>query len=532
MASSHLESSKVMAVKRASRRKSYKIAEKDASLDWKSYPPQPVVHQLRGSILRKIRSGQEVLPEIDGREETKADVLRAILSGAHIYLVSEEGTGKTRLARSLTRLLPRIPVIRGCPYNDDPHWHPSHLCPRCRQSKNPAKEFGVEFLPGSRRFSRIQGNEYTNESKLLGLKDIQAIAHGLSPTDPSVFTGTGVFKANRGILFVDELPAIRTKVQVLFHPILEEKKAILEEYNWEHPLDLFLIATGNPRGFSHVNEVPRPLLDRLETVYMDLPEEEVEKEIMLKERFATGRGLLLEEEEAILPPSREDIERKVIAPWWIIEAVNKTVRFSRICPTIDKKPSIRATNKAIDHTYASAELENVPVASLRHAYYGLRLALRGRIGLRAEQIDFDNPKKTFKLGEQLAEDFLWNALEDLAMGDSVLESDGGKLAAELEGLLSSVKAPFQITGEALRCYEALWQAVERMSRMWSQKLKTPLLTERERSFYTHLPGEDSSHYYYSAVEILANLALHKSLVEESSLRGLFVPRRYVSKDAA
>ena len=139
----------------------------------------------------------------------------------------------------------------------------------------------IEWIGGTDRFSRIQGNEYTNEAKLLGLKDIQAIAKGMSPKDPLSFAGTGVFRANRGVLFIDELPAIRTKVQVLLHPIIEEKKAILEEYNWEYPLDLLVVSTGNPEGFSHVNEVPRPLLDRLETIYMDLPEEDVEFAIMM-----------------------------------------------------------------------------------------------------------------------------------------------------------------------------------------------------------------------------------------------------------
>ena len=170
-------------------------------------------------------------------------------------------------------LLP-VPRIKGCPYNDDPKWPKSRLCPRCRESANPVTEFGIEWISGAERFSRIQGNEYTNEAKLLGLKDIQAIARGMSPKDPLAFAGTGVFRANRGVLFIDELPAIRTKVQVLLHPIIEEKKAILEEYNWEYPLDLLVVSTGNPEGFSHVNEVPRPLLDRLETVYMDLPDEE------------------------------------------------------------------------------------------------------------------------------------------------------------------------------------------------------------------------------------------------------------------
>jgi magnesium chelatase subunit I len=235
--------------------------------------------------LRRIRRGEDIIPTIDGRDETKEDVIRVILSGAHLYLVSEEGTGKTRLAKAIADLLPPIPVIKGSPYRDDPMGPPHLLSPSCRESPDPVREFGIEWLAGEKRFSRIQGNEYTNEAKLLGLKDIQAIAQGKSPSDPSVFTGTGVFRANRGVLLIDELPAIRTRVQVLLHPILEEKKAILEEYNWEWPLDLFVIATGNPRGFSHVNDVPRPLMDRLEMVYMALPGEQVQKEIMLKERF-------------------------------------------------------------------------------------------------------------------------------------------------------------------------------------------------------------------------------------------------------
>jgi Mg-chelatase subunit ChlI len=343
-------------------------------IDLKGYQPLPVVYQLRYSILEKIKKSEDPLADIQGREEVKKDVLRALLSGTHPYLVSEEGTGKTRLAKSLTKLLPPIPIIKGCPYNDDPKWPRSLLCPRCRASKNPIKEYGIELIKGEKRFSRIQGNEYTNEAKLLGLKDIQAIAQGKSPADPEVFTGTGVFRANRGILFVDELPAIRTKVQVLLHPVLEEKKAILEEYNWEHPLDLILIATGNPQGFAHVNEVPRPLLDRLELIYMDLPEEKVEKEIMLKEKFKIkGYDQLVEQPEPFSYPVLEDLERKVVVPWWIMDLVNKTVRRSRICRWLDKKASIRGTTKGLDHTYASVELEKRKVANLKDAYQGLKL---------------------------------------------------------------------------------------------------------------------------------------------------------------
>ncbi len=377
------------------------------------YRPIPISYLLRYSILKKIKSGEDVLGEIHGRDQVKEDVVRALLSGAQPYLVSEEGTGKTRLARSISKLLPPAPRIKGCPYNDDPKWPRSRLCPRCRESANPAVDFGVDWISGAERFSRIQGNEYTNEAKLLGLKDIQAIARGMSPKDPMAFAGTGVFRANRGVLFIDELPAIRTKVQVLLHPIIEEKKAILEEYNWEYPLDLLVVSTGNPEGFSHVNEVPRPLLDRLETVYMDLPDESVEFSIMMMERFGGKDGSTPEEVFPTEFPSLEDVKRRVLAPWWILSLINKAARQSRTCRWLDKKASIRGTTRAIDHTYSSTEMAHRRVTMLRDVTAGLKLALRGRVQLRQDLVDFENPRETMRKVDELSEDLVRNALLDL-----------------------------------------------------------------------------------------------------------------------
>jgi len=134
--------------------------------------------------------------------------------------------------------------------------------------------------------------------------------------DPRAFIGTGVLRGNRGILVVDELPAIPTKVQVLFHPMLQEDKIVLEEYAWERPIDLFFIATGNPSGFAHVNRIPEPLLDRLELIPMGLPEEAVEREIMHRERFRVREDFFAEKgEEAkaeplrVLPPGGTLVDR-------------------------------------------------------------------------------------------------------------------------------------------------------------------------------------------------------------------------------
>ncbi len=489
-----------------------------------------VAHQLRGSILHRIKTKQPVLPEIDGREETKADVMRALLSGAHPYLISEEGTGKTRLSRSLTSLLPGIPIIKGCPYNDDPKWPHELLCPRCGAKQNPAREFGIDFLPNTKRFSRIQGNEYTNEAKLLGLKDIQSIAHGKSLSDPEAFTGTGIFRANRGILFVDELPAIRTKIQVLFHPVLEEKRAILEEYNWQHPLDLVFIGTGNPAGFSHVNDIPRPLLDRLELVYMDLPDEEIEKKIMLKERFSEQgnqeSGIEFEQPQYFEPG---DILRKVVAPWWVIDMVNKAVRHSRTCPYVEKQPSIRATIRALDHTYASVEIENKQVANLRHAFYGLRLALRGRIGLRADLIDFEQPRKTFSLAGKLTEDFLWNVVEDIYDDPAFLgDWDRKIVGAELTRLLSGEVdlTAGSLSESAISDFSELKEIIQRMRRLGREKADLISTSESETKLYDSRATEIIEELNYSAVEVLANICVHAKTLSESKTNQLFIASEY------
>ena len=500
---------------------------KDWNLELEDYQPVPIVYQMRASLLRKIRDGEDFLPDIQGREETKRDVARALLSGYNIYLVSEEGTGKTRLSKALTKLLPPIFKVKGCPYNDDPKWPKHLLCSRCRASKNPGEEFGVEVMPGIDRFSRIQGNDYTDESKLLGMKDIQAIAQGKSPTDMESFSATGVFRANRGVLFIDELPAVRTKVQVLLHPISEEKKAILEEYNWEHPLDIILVATGNPLGFTHVNEVPRPLLDRLELIYMPLPSKDVELDIVLREKFKADNfsfNMKKEEETSLYSDDIKDLERTVALPWWIMQLLNESIACSRECVSLERRPSVRGSYRAMDHTYASAELEGKKIAGLREVNFGLRLALRGRIELKPDLIDFDDPAQSFDRAAELTEDLLTASLGNLA--DLFLSGcDNKKLSLELKSLARD--GIRNITSQ-IKKYNELNKAVENMKAKAMEKIDAGLLNKTEKILFgkPESAKEDLlEEYNLSAVEVVYNAALHRGLINNNDIeKSMFVPR--------
>ena len=469
-------------------------------------------------MLKHIQEGKYPLPDIQGREETKNDVIRAVLSGSYPYLVSREGTGKTRLAESLAKLLPPVPRVKGCPYNCDPKWPKKWKCPVCRDEENPE----IEFISGTERYSRIQGNEYTNEAKILGVKDIQAIVGGDSPTDPSAFIGTGVLRGNRGVVCVDELPAIPTKVQVLFHPMLQENRIVLEEYNWVRPIDIFFVATGNPSGFSHVNRVPEPLLDRLELIHMGLPNESVEREIMFKEGFRVMDDFFTsnkkEEEVSPLDINTASLKRQSFAPWWITETIEKAVRYTRECPNIERGSSIRGSIKSLDHAYSSAELRKSTVCSLLDASEGLKLALRGRIRIRADLIGFDeSPSAYLMKNNEVVEDVLWYAARDV--GKSIIDALGDQ-----KELASEIKA-YNMNSE-LNNYTKLKAVVDYMRELqpWS---KPVLVNDLETLIRDHPEAVDPlvyTEYIQSAVTLLTHTLLAENILDETE-NSQYLPRR-------
>jgi Mg-chelatase subunit ChlI len=483
----------------------------------------PVAYELRYMMLKKLRDGEDPLPDIEGREGTKADVIRVVLSNSYPYLVSREGTGKTRLAESLAKLLPPVPKIKGCPYNCDPKWPDEWKCPSCQGEEDPE----IEIISGIQRYSRIQGNEYTNEAKILGVKDIQAIVQGESPTDPRAFIGTGVLRGNRGVVCVDELPAIPTKVQVLFHPMLQEGKVVLEEYNWVRPIDIFFVATGNPTGFSHVNRVPEPLLDRLELIPMALPEEDIEREIMLKEGFKVREEFFLDRtrrsEEAPIYAKPEELKRRASAPWWIVDVVEKTVRYTRDCPNIDRGSSIRGSIKSLDHTISSTERSGKRVSGLREAADGLKLALRGRIRLRADLVGFDDSPAAFMVkNDEVVEDVLWYAARDVGVAVlKGLDVDLHQLAIDVNAVLSGGDVL-----ENLQDHECTYRVVRFMeeNQPWESPSLVSGLGDLIRDSPEAVDSETLRDYRSSALELVAH-ALHADKITEANIENVYAPKR-------
>src|SRR3546814_68658 len=89
---------------------------------WES---RPVKEEVRRNAVAKIRAGEPLFEGVLGYEQTVMPQLEnALLAGHDVVFLGERGQAKTRMIRSLTRLLDEwMPIVKGSEINDDPY-HP------------------------------------------------------------------------------------------------------------------------------------------------------------------------------------------------------------------------------------------------------------------------------------------------------------------------------------------------------------------------------------------------------------------------
>ena len=176
------------------------------------------------------------------------------------------------------------------------------------------------------------------------------------------------------------------------------------------------------------------------------------------------------------------------------------------------------------------EFEGKRVANLRHAFYGLRLALRGRIGLRSDLIDFEEPQRTFALAGQLTEDFIWNVFENLRTDTSFMgDWDRTKVGSELTELLSS-GIDFSegiLSDEVLAGFEELKEMMQRLRNIGKDRVSPDSDSEYETNLYTSEDEQVVAEFNYSAMETLANLCFHAHTLSESRANQLYLAKEYV-----
>lgn len=227
--------------------------------------------------------------DIFGQDSVKQQLKGALISGRHVLIVGNPGIGKTTLA------------------------------------KNVASESRANFV-------RVQGSPDLTVEDLFGdIDPIKAMKFG--PTSKEAFMPGKIFKADKGVLFFDELNRAPEKLQNTLLQVLSEKKVTLGGYDLDFDLDFIFIATMNPQDTS-TEKLSDVLLDRFDVIYMEHPEnDETEREIVL------SKG-----------------QKLVDFPGRLLDFCVHFVRLLRRDKDLEKVPSVRASIGLYERAQSNAML--------------------------------------------------------------------------------------------------------------------------------------------------------------------------------
>jgi Mg-chelatase subunit ChlI len=278
------------------------------------------------SIKEALLSGNP-FKSVLGQEECKKQLVSALLSGRHILILGNPGVGKTTLAKNVAELLPDI------------------------------KAKG-EILKGVHRFVRVQGSPDLTVEDLLGdIDPIKALKFG--PLSREAFVEGKIFKADKGILFFDELNRCPEKLQNALLQVLQEGYATIGGYDVDFPVDFIFIATMNPDD-SSTEKISDVMMDRFDVVYMSYPETvEIEKQIVREK----GKALAEADDN-------------------LVSLMVHFVRILREDTRIEKKPSVRASIGLYERSQANAVMNGRKKVIFDDIKNSIVSVLAHRIGLK------------------------------------------------------------------------------------------------------------------------------------------------------
>jgi Mg-chelatase subunit ChlI/Mg-chelatase subunit ChlD len=107
-----------------------------------------------------------------------------------------KGSGKSTIVRALTDILPKINVVKNCPFNCNPY-DLSNMCPKCAQKYRDGENLPVE----EREMVVVDLPLGATEDRVVGSLDVEkAIKFGIEALEPGILA-----EANQNILYVDEV---------------------------------------------------------------------------------------------------------------------------------------------------------------------------------------------------------------------------------------------------------------------------------------------------------------------------------------
>ena len=255
----------------------------------------PVREEMRKNLLARLGRGERILPGIIGYDDTVIpEIENAVLAGHHMVFLGERGQAKSRVIRGLTSLLdPLVPVIAGCPINDDP------FAPICRECKRrlaaEGEALAIAWIGPDERYGEKLATPDVSMADLVGEIDPIKVAEGRYLADEETIHYGLIPRTNRGIFAINELPDLTEKVQVGLFNLMEEKDVQIKGYKIRLPLDIVIVASANPEDYTSRGRIITPLKDRFDvqirTHYPRSLEDEIaimEQEVPVSDREATA----------------------------------------------------------------------------------------------------------------------------------------------------------------------------------------------------------------------------------------------------
>jgi len=239
---------------------------------------------MRKNLLARLGRGERILPGIIGYDDTVIpEIENAVLAGHHMVFLGERGQAKSRVIRGLTSLLdPLVPVIAGCPINDDP------FAPICRECKRrlaaEGEALAVAWIGPDERYGEKLATPDVSMADLVGEIDPIKVAEGRYLADEETIHYGLIPRTNRGLFAINELPDLTEKVQVGLFNLMEEKDVQIKGYKIRLPVDVVIVASANPEDYTSRGRIITPLKDRFDVQIRTHYPRTIEDEITIMEQ--------------------------------------------------------------------------------------------------------------------------------------------------------------------------------------------------------------------------------------------------------